>query len=215
MIRTIFFDYDGVLTTDKSGSLTTFRYLSEASGLPFSTINAAFAPHMADLLTGKASHAHIWRAVCEAMGKPLDIGLLTGAFESTPPNREMFSLARYLSAHYSVGIITDNNKERMDHLRKHQALDELFDPIVVSADVGSSKHGPDIFEHALRCAWTEPHECAFIDNSEPNLVVAHAIGMHAVFHDDERNDMGALMERLASLGVRLDLAGGSISVGGH
>jgi len=204
MIRTIFFDYDGVLTTDKSGSLTSFRYLSEASGLPFSVINAAFGPHMGDLLTGKTSHAHIWPAVCEAVGKTLDIGLLTRAFESTPPNLDMFSLARQLSAQHSVGIITDNNKDRMDHLRKHQALDELFDPIVVSADVGSSKHGPGIFGIALRRAGVDPGESVFIDNSEPNLVVARALGMHAVFHDDETNDMDALRKRLASLGVRMD-----------
>ena len=215
MIRTIFFDYDGVLTTDKSGSLTSFRYLSEASGLPFSVINAAFGPHMGDLLTGKTSHAHIWPAVCEAAGNALDIGLLTGAFESTPPNAHMFSLARQLSTHYSVGIITDNNQDRMDHLRKHQALDELFDPIVVSADVGSSKHGPEIVEHALRRAGVEANESVFIDNSESNLVVARAWGMHAVFHDDEKNDMGALRERLAFLGVRMETACDPTFAGGH
>jgi len=29
MIKAVLFDYDGVLTTDKTGSVTTHRYLSE------------------------------------------------------------------------------------------------------------------------------------------------------------------------------------------
>jgi HAD superfamily hydrolase (TIGR01509 family) len=204
VIRTIFFDYDGVLTTDKSGSATTFRYLSEASGIRPSTISAAFSPYAGDLLTGRVSHTQIWRNVCEAMGEALDIGLLAGAFESTPLNKDMFSLAHRLSANYSVGIITDNNKDRMDHLRNHQGLDSLFSPIIVSAEVGSGKSGPEIFLHAMSCARVAPDECIFIDNSEANLAVARALGMHAAFHDDEKKDLDSLMEQLKLLGVRID-----------
>jgi FMN phosphatase YigB (HAD superfamily) len=204
VIRTIFFDYDGVLTTDKSGSATTFRYLSEASGIPSSTISAAFSPYAGDLFTGRVSHAQIWRHVCEAMGKELDIGLLAGAFESTPLNKGMFSLAHRLSANYSAGIITDNTKDRMDHLRNHQGLDSLFSPIVVSADVGSGKSSPEIFLHATSRAGVAPDECIFVDNSEANLVVARTLGMHAVFHDDEKNDVDSLMGELKLLGARID-----------
>ena len=202
VIRTIFFDYDGVLTTDKSGSLTTFRYLSEASGIAFSTISAAFSPYGGDLITGRLSHAQIWRRACAAMGETLDIGLLVGAFESTPLNTSMFSLAQRLRVNYSVGIITDNNKDRMDHLRKYQGLDSLFSPIVVSADVGSGKRGREIFLHAAFRAGVAPDESIFIDNSEANLVVARALGMHTIFHDDEKNDVSSLMEELELLGAR-------------
>ncbi|MFC4763538.1 HAD-IA family hydrolase [Dyella koreensis] len=200
MIRTIFFDYDGVLTTDKSGLLTTFRYLSEASGIALSTINDAFNPHIGGLLLGRASHAEIWR---HAMGGEMDMGLLARAFESTPLNRRMFSLAQKLKVNYSIGIITDNSKDRMDHLRKYQELDSLFSPIVVSAEVGGGKRENGIFLHAASCAGVAPDESIFIDNSEANLVVARAVGMHTVFHDDDRNDIGALMKELALLGAHV------------
>lgn len=204
MIRTIFFDYDGVLTTDKSGPLTTFRYLSEASGIALSTISAAFNPYSSDLYTGRANHAQVWREACEAMGETLDVGLLTAAFESTPRNNDMFSLAQRLKVNHVVGIITDNTRDRMDHLRKHQELDALFHPIVVSAEVGSSKRSHDIFLHATSIAGVAPEESIFIDNSESNLVVARALGMHTVFHDDEKNDIDSLMRELESLGARID-----------
>jgi HAD superfamily hydrolase (TIGR01509 family) len=203
MIRAIFFDYDGVLTTDKSGSLTTYRYFSEASGIPVPTLSAAFAPYEGDLLTGRTCHAEIWSRACEAIGQPLDIGLLERAFESTPVNAGMLSLADGLRRNYSVGIITDNKKDRMDHLRKHQGLDALFDPIVVSAEVGNGKRSEEIFRLAMSRAGVVADGCIFIDNSEANLVVAGALGMHVIFHDDEKNDIGALRHTLASMGVRL------------
>jgi len=204
VIRAIFFDYDGVLTTDKSGSQTTYRYLSEATGISPSTIRAAFNPFDGDLLTGKQRYADIWRKACKSMGEEIDIALLTQAFESTPRNKPMFSLAQRLGANYAVGIITDNNKDRMDHLRKHQRLDALFHPIVVSADIGSSKRDQDIFLHATSSAGAVPEESIFIDNSEANLVMARALGMHAIFHDDEKNDIGALTAQLERLGACVD-----------
>ncbi len=205
MIRTIFFDYDGVLTTDKSGSLTTYRYLSDVTGLALPTIYAAFAPHQSDLLSGRVRHAHIWPMVCTALNKDLDIRLLSEAFESTPLNADMFSFARKLGVNHSVGIITDNNLDRMHHLRTYQGLDRLFNPIVISAEAGSSKQGTDIFLKAISRAESAPRECIFIDNSESNLVAARALGLHAIFHDDEKNDMDALARAMDELGVRAGL----------
>lgn len=203
VIRTIFFDYDGVLTTDKSGSLTTFRYLSKASGIALSTLNAAFGPYAGELLMGRASYSQVWDRVCEAMGESLDIGLLVEAFESTPLNTGMLSLARRLRDAHAVGIITDNDSDRMGHLRKYQGLDALFRPIVVSADVGGSKRGQDIFRYAACSAGAAPDECIFIDNSRDNVAMALTLGMHAVFHDDERNDIDVLVNALQQRGARV------------
>jgi len=69
VIRAIFFDYDGVLTTDKNGSLTTYRYLSEASGIAFSTISAAFSPYGGDLFTGRLSNVRLRRRVPPVNGR--------------------------------------------------------------------------------------------------------------------------------------------------
>ena len=129
MIKAIFFDYDGVLTTDKIGSLTTYRYLSKASGVDYELIRDAFSNYNTDLLLGKTTHRAIWEAICESIGHKLDFSLLEQAFLSTPTNDAMFELARKLRNRYAVGIITDNKKDRIDCLRKLQQLDELFYPV--------------------------------------------------------------------------------------
>ena len=201
MIKAIFFDYDGVLTVDKSGSLTTARYIGQASGIEPNLVLAAFRPHNKALTLGHITHSEIWTDVCGALGRALDIELLREAFDSTPVNTRMFAVARQLKGRYSVGIITDNKKDRIDRLRTLQNLDALFSPIVVSAELGASKESPEIFVHALRLAGASPAQCIFVDNNEENLVAARSLGIVTILHDDESNDIDALLRNLQASGV--------------
>ena len=201
MIRAVFFDFDGVLTTDKTGSTTTTRYISQETGIALSAVKAAFARHNAALTLGETTHERIWPELCDELGRPLDISLLREAFESTPLNEDMFRLARELKRAHRVGIITDNKKDRIDHLRRRHSLDELFNPVIVSAEVGADKSGSAIFQAALDGAGVRADEAVFIDNSNDNLVAAEALGMRTCFHDDEENDIAALVRQLRRIGV--------------
>ena len=198
MIRAIFFDFDGVLTTDKTGSVTTIRYLSEKTGIDQNAMWEAFAPFNHDLLYGRTSHAEVWPDICRRLGKEIDIDFLSSAFESTPMNQEMLELARLLKRTCAVGIITDNKKDRIDFLKTHAGLDTLFCPIVVSAECGSGKDGPAIFLRALEYVDVAPHEAIFIDNSKSNLLAAAALGMQTIHFDDSKNDIQGLVVALHS-----------------
>jgi len=200
-MKAVFFDYDGVLTTDKTGSLTTTRYLSKATGIELSAVKAAFSRHNTDLTLGRTTHARVWHDICDALGQKVDIRLLFEAFESTPMNTGMFSLARELKKKHLVGIITDNKKDRIEHLKRHQMLESLFSPIVVSAEIGADKKSDEVFLHALRVAGVSAKETVFIDNSEDNLVAPGALGFKTFFHDDEKNDIAALSAALRELGL--------------
>lgn len=204
MIKAILFDYDGVLTTDKTGSTTTTRYLSQATGIELSIVKAAFSSHNKDLTLGKITHSDIWHELCRALGQELSISLLYKAFESTPVNEGMFSLARRLKTGHVVGIITDNKKDRIDHLKQYQRLESWFSPIVVSAEVGVDKESTEIFVYALKCAGVSAEESIFIDNNKANLVAASALGINTIFHDDEKNDINALCQTLKRFGVFTD-----------
>jgi len=201
LIKAVFFDYDGVLTTDKTGSQTTARYLSRVTGIELSVVKDAFGRYNKDLTLGKTTHAQIWPGICSALGRELNIGLLHEAFESTPMNSQVLSLARQLKERYLVGIITDNKKDRIDRLKQCQGLASLFDPIVVSAEVGSDKGSTEIFLLALRRAGVRPEESVFIDNNKDNLALPRALGIKTIFHDDEKNDFQALCRALEALGV--------------
>ncbi|MBC7954283.1 MAG: HAD-IA family hydrolase [Cytophagales bacterium] len=196
MIKAVLFDYDGVLTMDKTGSLTTHRYLSEQTGIGLDALREAFRPYNHDLNLGRISHAEIWPDVCKRLGRDINPALLVNAFESTPLNKRMWQLALALKGHCKLGIVTDNKQDRIAHLRTYQGLDALFDPIVVSSDVGSDKTSAAIFLHALNHLRVTPQEALFIDNSPGNLFAPQALGMNTVFFDDEENDVPALIDAL-------------------
>ena len=197
-IDCVFFDYDGVLTTDATGSTTTCRYLTARTGAPLERVKSAFARQNRALTLGEVTHEDVWPDICAAIGQAVPLQALTEAFDSTPANRAMFDLARRLKATRRVAVITDNKLDRMRRLIEVQRLDELFDPIVVSAAHGCSKSSGELFGRALALAQVQAARSVFIDNDEDNVAAAAACGMHAIHFDPVRNDVAALAARLRS-----------------
>ena len=195
-IKGVFFDYDGVLTTDKTGSLTTCRYLSSQTGIELGILTNALRRYNDDLTIGQRSHADIWPQLCESLGQSIPLGLLPLAFQSTPCNQPMFALAEELKRSCVIGIITDNKKDRIDYLRRVQQLDRLFAPIVVSAEMGCTKEDKRMFEAALQLTGLQAGEAVFIDNTPGNLVAPRALGMQAIHFDDVTNDVAGLRRTL-------------------
>jgi len=200
-IKAVLFDFDGVLTTDKTGSLTTTRFLSKRAGIDLARVQSVFRNFNDDLTLGRTTHTRVWESICEGLGKSLSIELLKEAFESTPMNARMLELARDLHPRYSVGIVTDNKKDRIDHLKQIHNLPSLFDPIAVSAEIGVAKDSPEMFLGVLRHLNANPNECVFIDNSHENLVAPRSLGINTIYFDDETQDFEALSSALKGLGV--------------
>lgn len=201
LIQAVFFDFDGVLTRDKTGTLTTCRYLAQATGIAFDDLVEAFQPHRWALARGETTRDATWPLVCEAVGRDIPRELLVRAFESTPLDPAMFAFANGLARHGKLGIITDNPKDRMDVVRRTLWLDRVFAPIVVSAEEGATKDDPAIFHAALTKAAVGADQAVFIDNAEENVAVARRVGMHAIYFDDEKRDLAALARELLALGV--------------
>jgi HAD superfamily hydrolase (TIGR01549 family) len=202
-IRAVLFDFDGVLTNDKTGSLTTTRYLSRRTGIELSKIQAAFRRFNHDLTLGRITHAAIWGEICAELDHPLSLDLLHEAFASTPLSEQMVAVARRLQPRCSLGIVTDNKRDRMDALKRLHNLPQLFDPIVVSSEVGLSKDSPEIFLGALQLLQVSPQECIFIDNSRANLVAPASIGIRTIYFDDEKRDFTELLANLQGHGMVL------------
>jgi putative hydrolase of the HAD superfamily len=200
-IEAVFLDFDGVLTPDRTGTLTTCRYLAQATGLAFEDVKAAFEPHRWALARGITTREATWPLVCSALGRDIPRELLVRAFESTPLDAPMFAFANAVARHVKVGIITDNPKDRMDVVRRALWLDRVFDPIVVSAEEGCAKDDPAIFHRALGRARAAPQASIFIDNDAGNVAVAKSAGLHALFFDDEKRDLALLARELLALGV--------------
>lgn len=204
MIKAIFFDLDGVLTTDAKGALTMSKNLCEmVPGLSVQEVLDSYRQDIEALNMGRISMSDVWKRMCATFKIPESNELLNEMMQKAPKNDEMFNLARSLSGKYRLGIITDNSHERMEILITGMKLNELFDPIIISAVEHASKNdgSTTIFDAALRKAACKVDEILFIDNQEKNLVMPAKMGMKTYWHDDVKNDLAALRVFLKQLGI--------------
>ena len=204
MIKAIFFDCDGVLTTDARGSLTTSKNLCrEVSNLSLESVLEAYRHESSDLNLGKCTLEESWQKLCVSLSIEPNPELLMKVIGNAPKNAAMFELVRILKPRYALGIFTDNSRERMNVLMEEMNLRPYFDPIIVSAAIGASKQQGTtaIYDAALAQAGVKADESVFIENQEKNLVIPAQMGMHTYFHDDTKNDIAALRQHLIQLGV--------------
>jgi FMN phosphatase YigB (HAD superfamily) len=203
MTDSVFFDFDGVLTLEARGSTVTIRTIREARpDLSASAIGEAYYQFHREMLLGREDHGSIWDEFCALVGAEIDQRVLTTVFLAPPVNVAMLYLAKEISRTCQVGIITANATDRMSALVDRYQLHKTFDPIVVSAEVGSLKTDAAIFERALR--GRRPNTCVFIDNQDRNLTVAADLGFKTYLFDPERNDVAALRDQLADWGVEVN-----------
>lgn len=196
MIKAVLFDFDGVLTTDKTGSVTTARFLTEQTGLPHEQVKTIFRKHYFGTLRGEATQREVWAAFCAETGASSEPYLLDDAARATPMDAQMLDLARKLHIKYKTGIVTDNPSERIAVAAEHFALCEIFDTIAVSGDIRSRKNEPMIFEAAFSALGVKAEECIFIDNTASNLTVPGRMGVKTILFDDEVRNMNALRNAL-------------------
>ncbi len=196
MIKAILFDFDGVLTTDKTGSQSIVNYLSAKTGIPYDTLKPIYASFNKDLLLGGLKHEDMWQAFCERVGTDIEYSLLVESFWNTPIDEDMIALAKQLKTDYAVGMITDNKCDRIDEIVRYHGWSELFDVISVSAAYGSGKTEAHIFNKTLSALGIYPEENVFIDNTAKNLIIPEQLGMHTILFDDANHNIAQFTEQL-------------------
>ena len=83
MIKAVLFDFDGVLTIDKTGSTSITNYLSNICGIPLEDVKACYYKYNKQLLLGEATHLEIWQDFCKSLGHNIDYDILIDSFRAT------------------------------------------------------------------------------------------------------------------------------------
>ncbi len=104
------------------------------------------------------------------------------------PNPEMIELMRELKAGgLRMAMLTNNVREWEPVWRPMLPVDEIFETVVDSAFVGCRKPEPEIYHLTLARLDLPAEACLFIDDLEPNIEGARALGLSAVhFRDNEQ-----------------------------
>lgn len=125
-------------------------------------------------------------------GRPLDPFELLAAMAGGGVRDDMVEFCRSVRGRgLRTGLLTNNAKEFEEFWRPLLPLDELFDDVVDSSEVGMRKPDAAIYELALRRLGVTASDTVFIDDAPGNIAGALAVGIDAVLIGQERNDVPA------------------------
>jgi putative hydrolase of the HAD superfamily len=82
---------------------------------------------------------------------------------------------------YLCCLATNQQAYRMRRMAEGLGLRELFDHAFYSCEIGFRKPDPAYFRHILETLDLEPSATLFIDDSQPNVDTAAALGIRAAY----------------------------------
>lgn len=107
---------------------------------------------------------------------------------------------RIREAGIATGIVTNNVVELREHWRAMLAVDELFDFVVDSSEVGVRKPDPAIFQIALELAGVAPQRALFLDDHDGNVAAATSLGIRSILVDGDGARTVADLDAVLGLG---------------
>ncbi len=133
-------------------------------------------------------------------GVEVDFAPLQAMLGEMTIHEDVVERARRLRAEgYRVGLITNNVREASATWRALVPVDEIFEVVVDSSEVGMRKPNPAIYHHALALLGdVAPEQAVFLDDSPGNVAGARRAGLHAIHVVTPGQALGELDELLAS-----------------
>jgi putative hydrolase of the HAD superfamily len=186
MIRGIIFDCFGVLYQGSTGYL---RELTSAEDQP-ELANLGLSSDY-----GYLSREEYIQEVSRLTHKtPTEIEMIMQATHIR--NQNLVAFVRTLRPTYKVAMLSNVGRGVMNQLFTQTELDELFDVVVLSSDVGMVKPDPEIFKYTCEKLGLLPDECMMVDDIRDNIASANSLGMYGVvfnttdeFLSDVRQDI--------------------------
>jgi putative hydrolase of the HAD superfamily len=189
-------DFGGVMTTPVWDSFADF---CRANGLEEGAVKRLFREDpgaLADLRqleTGTLKEAEFEERFARRLGLDDATDLIDSLFRGMLPEESMIAAVRAARASgVKTGLVS--NSWSTTHYDR-DLLSELFDTVVISAEVGLHKPQPEIYRLAAERLEEPPTSCVFVDDLRENCEGAEAIGMTAILH----RDPGATVARIEEL----------------
>ena len=200
MIAAVLFDFAGVLTSSPWGAMTAagggnlellIGSYEEDTDHPWHQVERG------EIAIGEWAEAVT--ALGRTQGIEVDFSPLQTMLGEMTINEQIVARIRSLRVEgYRTGLITNNVREGSSMWRALVPVDELFEAVVDSSEVGMRKPNPAIFHHALGLlGGLPPEQAVFLDDSPGNVDGARRAGLHAVLVDDPDNAVAELDDLLA------------------
>ena len=105
---------------------------------------------------------------------------------------------RSLQPNYTTALLSNAWDDLRGLLIDKWAIDDAFDEIFISAEMGVAKPDARIYEMVLKKLSVAPDETVFVDDFIENIEAARELGMHGIHFQDVEKAMGELKELLGN-----------------
>ncbi|HEX5909251.1 MAG TPA: HAD family phosphatase [Thermoleophilaceae bacterium] len=201
-------DFGGVLTTNVFDS---FRLFCRSEGLDadaFLTLMSEDKEARRQLRrveTGDIGEDEFGVILAEKLGVSDSENLIDRLFAGMQADQPMIdAVKKAKAAGIRTGLVSNSiGAGRYDRSK----FPEMYDGVVISAEVGLHKPQPEIFLLGAERAGVEPQECVFVDDLRENCQGAEAVGMTAVLHRGAETTLPELERLLGVPGLGQPLGG--------
>ena len=174
MIKGIIFDCYGVLAY---GSLGYLRTLTPTANRPaFDELS-----HASD--RGFLTAEEYIEGVASLIGEsPDDVSEIIMKREVR--SDDTIAYAKSLRGTYKTALLSNVGRGAMDRLFAPGELEELFDAVVLSSEIGAIKPMQEAYQAAANRLGLRINECLMVDDIMVNVEGARRVGMQAVLFED-------------------------------
>ena len=191
MIKTIFFDFFGVISSEVAPFWFAERFDTEkAAQLKEEYMSPA---DRGDITLRElfVNLSNIGGAAPEEIHRDF--------IERAVLNKDLLPIMDRLRENYRVVLLSNAEPEFLHEILSRDNLYTHFDRLIISGEIKMVKPNPEIFNYALSAEGISAKEAVFIDDNPKNVRAAESIGINALrFTSNE-----SLVESLKGLGVNL------------
>lgn len=201
MIKTIIFDLGNVILKDSPSIVLEITKVLDENR---KNIKSKFFDDWNELdLGNKTLKEHLNNCELDSSIDESVREILLNYYKYRPFNNDVIELMTNLKNNgYNIFILSNNNKEAYEYLRKLPVF-ECVDGWIVSCDYHIVKPNKEIFIKLFETFNVKPEECFFIDDKEENINVAKKLGMKGFTLDIKNQGICKLIKKLKETNITL------------
>ena len=196
-IRAVFFDFGGVIMRTEYQSPR--QKLAERFNMDYDEMDkAVFGSDSARRASlGEITEAAHWSAMLKRFKQPASEmqAFCDNFFGGDVIDHNLVEYIRSLRGKFHTGLISNAWSGLREFVTQKNLID-LFDTVVISAEIGAVKPSAKIYEVALSQAKVGAGEAVFVDDMPINVEACEKVGMKGILFNDPQESLNRLNQLL-------------------
>lgn len=198
-IRAVFFDLGGVIV--RTEYQAPRQQLAERLGMEYDDLDRLVFNSDTGLQAslGTITSQQHWEAVLKRLKRPVEElqAIRDEFFAGDIVDRTILEFLRSLRGTHQTGLISNAWSDLRDYIVREK-MDDAFDHIIISAEVGVAKPEAKIYQLALEQAGVSASEAVFVDDFYINIEGCQKVGMKGIHFKDSQAALEQIKQLLST-----------------